>query len=313
MPSASWTEIVLRSRHLTCVVLPEKGAEIATLTCGAMQVLGRLRDTPAPDASYGTCFPGADEAAFNRWYAGGWQGLLPNGDAPCVVDGVRHSFHGESWGRAWTVLRADDESALLAVDIAHPPLRVTRELLVADDRAAIVVREEVENIGPAPARVLWGHHPVFGGVLAAPGAVIELPAGDLETVHCDATSRFADATGLRWPLPEVATVPEGPSHDLCLVTGFDTGRARVVAPDGMLVVTIDFDPTLFRWLWIWQLFGGAETEPFAGRRVLGIEPWTGPPSLQRAAADGHALALEPGTTRATEITLTIDVTEDPTP
>ena len=109
-------------------------------------MLGRLRDTPPPDAAFGTAFPGAAEAEFNRWYAGGWQGLLPSGDAPCEIDGIRHSFHGESWGRPWTVLSSSADAALLTVDLAHPRLRVTREIHLAADRAEIAVRERVENL-----------------------------------------------------------------------------------------------------------------------------------------------------------------------
>lgn len=316
MPPTEWEVLTLRSGHLACDVLPGKGAEIETLRhlpTGA-QVLGRLRPTPPPDGTLGDRFPGADEGEFTRWYGGGWQGLLPNGDGPCTVDGVRHSFHGESWGRAWTVESATAAAATLTTDLAWPPLHVSRRIELPGDRAAIAIAERVENRGTADARILWGHHPVFGAPLLGPGSRIDLPPGDLETVRCDATSRFASATGLRWPPVgdvDASIVPPAAhgSHDLCLVTGFDTGRARLTSPDGSLSATLEFDAGLFRWLWIWQLFGGAEAEPFAGRHVLGIEPWTGPPGLDRAVRDGAALVLHPGEARETTITLTIDAEE----
>ena len=68
---------------------------------------------------------------------------------------------------------------------------------------------------------------------------------------------------------------------------------------------LEFDPTLFRWLWIWQLYGGGEAEPFAGGYLVGLEPWTGPPQLSRGIAAGHALELEPGAAQETILRLQV--------
>ena len=324
-PSAPthWTALTLRSADLVCELLPDKGAEIETLIHRptGTQLLGRLRPTPPPDETFGADFPGADEAAFTRWYAGGWQGLLPNGDGPCAVDGIPHSFHGESWGRGWRVTGATTTAATLVTDIEWPPLRVHRRIELLPDGAAVTIAERVENRGPNEARILWGHHPVFGAPLVGAGARIELPPGDLETVWCDPTSRFPSTTGLRWPTArtsaggevDASLVPPAPCHDLCLVSGFDVGVARIIAPDSSLAVSLEFDAALFRWLWIWQLFGGAEAEPFAGRTVLGLEPWTGPPGLDRAVRDGAALVLPAGGERTTSLTLVVDAEEDDRP
>jgi galactose mutarotase-like enzyme len=277
------------------------------------ELLGRLRPTPPDDGSHALTTPGATEAMFNRWYAGGWQELLPNGDAPCNVDGVTHSFHGESWGRPWQVVRHAPASLTMQVDLSWPPLRLERT--VSLDDAGLVIEERLTNTGTATTRILWGHHPVFGGPLLGAGARIIAPAGTMETVQCDGTSRLVATGGLSWPIgrgadgrdvdASLVQPREQRSHDLCLLTGFREGIVGLENPSLGLRVMLEFDPTLFRWLWIWQLYGGGEAEPFAGGYLVGLEPWTGPPQLSRGIAAGHALELEPGVSRETSLRLRV--------
>ena len=315
--SGGWPEAVIENDHLRCVFLPDKGGEMVSLICRRTghELLGRLRPTPPDDGSHALAAPAATEAMFNRWYAGGWQELLPNGDAPCEVDGVRHSFHGESWGRPWQVVGRSATSLEMRVDLSWPPLRLERTVSLDDAEAGLVVDERLTNTGAATTRILWGHHPVFGEPLLGAGARIIAPAGTMETVPCDGTSRLARAVELSWPIGrgvdgrdvDVSVVQsrEQQSHDLCLLTGFREGFVGLENPALGLRVMLEFDAAVFRWLWIWQLYGGGEAEPFAGGYVVGLEPWTGPPQLSRAIAGGHALALEPGATRETSLRLRV--------
>ena len=313
--SGGWPEAVIENDHLRCVFLPEKGGEMVSLLCRQTghELLGRLRPTPPDDGSHALTTPGATEAMFNRWYAGGWQELLPNGDAPCNVDGVTHSFHGESWGRPWQVVRHAPASLTMQVDLSWPPLRLERT--VSLDDAGLVIEERLTNTGAATTRILWGHHPVFGGPLLGAGARIIAPAGTMETVQCDGTSRLVATGGLSWPIgrgadgrdvdASLVQPREQRSHDLCLLTGFREGIVGLENPSLGLRVMLEFDPVLFRWLWIWQLYGGGEAEPFAGGYLVGLEPWTGPPQLSRGIAAGHALELEPGATQETILRLQV--------
>lgn len=312
-----WPEAVIENAHLRCAFLPGKGGEMISLVDRRTghELLGRLRPTPPDDGSLAVALPAVTEETFNRWYAGGWQELLPNGDAPCEVDGVCHSFHGESWGRPWRIVRQTATSLSFEVDLSWPPLRLERTVTLDDTAAGLVIEERLTNTGAATARILWGHHPVFGGPLLAAGGRIIAPAGTMETVQCDATSRLEAAAGLSWPHGrgvggrdvDVSLVQprERRSHDLCLLTGFREGYVGLENPALGLRVMMEFDPALFRWLWIWQLYGGGEAEPFAGGYVVGLEPWTGPPQLSRGIAAGHALELEPGTTRETSLRLRV--------
>lgn len=315
--AGNWPEAVIESDHLRCVFLPGKGGEMISLVDRRTghELLGRLRPTPPDDGTRAIAVPAATEATFNRWYAGGWQELLPNGDTPCEVDGVRHSFHGESWARPWRVVRHAPPSITMQVDLSWPPLRLERTVTLDEAEPGLVVAERLTNTGSATARILWGHHPVFGGPLLAAGGRIIAPAGSMETVRCDGTSRLAAAVGLSWPIGrgvdgrdvDVSLVQsrEQRSHDLCLLTGFRQGFVGLDNPALGLRVMLEFDAAVFRWLWIWQLYGGGEAEPFAGGYVVGLEPWTGPPQLSRAIAAGDALTLEPGGSRDTTLRLRV--------
>ena len=88
--------------------------------------------------------------------------------------------------------------------------------------------------------------------------------------------------------------------------GFSEGTIGIHNPLLGLDVTLSFDATLFPWLWIWQLYGGAEEAPFAGAYCLALEPWSGPPTLTRAIAADSVLVLAPNESRSTTLSLTIE-------
>lgn len=89
------------------------------------------------------------------------------------------------------------------------------------------------------------------------------------------------------------------------ITGFAEGFVGIENRECGLRGVLEFDPELFRWLWIWQLYGGGETEPFAGGYMVGLEPWTGPPQLSCAVAAGHAVCLDPGASHETSLRLRV--------
>ena len=313
-----WQTAVIESAELRCTLLPDKGGELRSILhrASGVELLATLRDVPLDDGSHTLISPGADEPAFNRWYAGGWQELLPNGDAPCSVDGISHSFHGEAWGRPWRIVNRTAASITTEVDLQWPPLRLQRTIILTNQPTAVEITERLTNTGSAPARILWGHHPAFGAPLVAEGATIIAPAARLETVHCDATSRLQPARDLVWPFAhttsgepiDVSVVGDAArgTHDLCLLHGYTVGRVGIDSPALGLRATLEFDPALFPWLWIWQLYGGAEAAPFAGACCLALEPWSGPPTLTRAIAEDSALTIDPGASRTTTLRLLIE-------
>ena len=124
--------------------------------------------------------------------------LLPNGNEACVVDGVRHAFHGETWRREWQA-RHDGDTVELSLALETLPLTVVRRIEL--DGALLVVAERVRNEGEAPVRFMWGHHPALGGEFLEPGCRIELAGGTTLGYNepLDPRSRLGVGWRDRWP------------------------------------------------------------------------------------------------------------------
>ncbi len=168
--STAWRELRLESGTLALTLLPDKGAEIVSLVDGrtGAELLARLRPVP-PDDGSGLAAGPPDQGSgeFDRWYAGGWQELLPNAGDACVVDGVAHAFHGEAWSRPWEVRSVGPAEVTLALTLQSVPLKVTKRLQLAAAGARLEVHELLEHTGAVPLDVLWGQHPAFGPRLSA--------------------------------------------------------------------------------------------------------------------------------------------------
>lgn len=304
-----WRTATLENEELRVVLLPDKGGDVWELrhvpsdTQVIWQAPWGLKPGPRVPAG----------AAFDDWYAGGWQDLLPNGNEACALDGAVHGFHGESWARAW-----DFDGEELAVELETVPLRVRKTLRL--EGSTLVIDERVENAGPAPVRFMWGHHPALGGDLLAAGCEIDLAGGLVEGYHerLGATSRLAPRAPSAWPhavgtdgrAVDLRTVPgpEARTHDVTLLTGLAAGWYAVRNPKRGVGFALRFPREIFRWLWIWQAYGGAGGPPCY---TLALEPFTSPPCLARAAARGEEARLEPGESLEARIEATIFAGAEP--
>jgi Domain of unknown function (DUF4432) len=302
---------VLENDTLRVVVLPGKGGEIWELwhVPSGSQLLWHapweLRRGPA-------VAPGSH---FDDWYAGGWQDLLPNGDTACEVEGVSHGFHGESWALPWSCT-ARDGVLELSASLTTLPLRVTKTLSL--DGPTLRIEERVENAGAKEVSFSWGHHPALGGDLLDPGCVVDLPGGTVETPAepVDVTSRLAPGATSAWPYASgrngervdlrAVPPPTARTHDVALVRDLVDGWCAVRNPRRRLGLALTFPRDVFRWLWIWQAFGGATAAPFDERvYTLALEPWTSPPSLAAAVARGEAAVLAAGASLDATIEATV--------
>lgn len=295
-----WETVRLDNDELSAVLLPGRGGEIHSLEhrpTGAELLWSVPWQTPE-----GPRVPAGVD--FHDWYLGGWQDLFPNGDGPCTVDGVEHERHGEAWRLPWRT-SVDGGRATLEVELGVLPLRARR--VVTLDGATLHVEEAIEHAGDAPLRLMWGHHPAWGGDLVEEGTRVDLPGGRVECygAQVDATSRLADRGSSAWPLApgragepvDVSVVPgpEARSHDVAVITDLADGWYAVRNPRRGIGVALRFPASTFRWLWMWQPYGGASTPPFdRGAYSLALEPWTSPPGLERAAARGAEVRLDPG-------------------
>jgi hypothetical protein len=85
--------------------------------------------------------------------------------------------------------------------------------------------------------------------------------------------------------------------DNCYLKGFSEGWIAVNNLEKKVGFGLAWDPSVFRYTWVWQAFGGGIGYPWYGRTYnMGIEPWTSYPcvGLQKAVELGSAMTLEPG-------------------
>jgi galactose mutarotase-like enzyme len=306
-----WTPVTLENERLRVTVLPERGGDIHALRHlpSQSELLWRAPwETPA-----GPSIPAGVD--FHDWYLGGWNDLFPNGDGPCVVDGVSHERHGESWRMPWRASGGGD-ALTLEVELSVLPLRARKTLRLSG--STLVVDELVEHVGDAPLRMMWGQHPAWGGDLLEAGCRIDLPGAMVEGygAQVDATSRLDASARAPWPtFPgsdggeldlSVVPGPERRSHDVAVIGDLADGWYALRNPGRGIGVALRFPRELFRWLWMWQPFGGVSVAPFdQGTYALALEPWTSPPGLERATARGAEVRLQPGETLSATIEATV--------
>jgi galactose mutarotase-like enzyme len=308
---SSWERLELASDELRAVLLPGRGGDIASLEhlpSGAQLLWTASWSTPA-----GPAVP--DGADFHDWYFGGWQDLFPNGGTPAEVDGIGHEQHGEAWRRPWAVTPLDG-GVRLDVTLSVLPLRARKTIRVSG--STLSVQERIENAGSEALRMMWGHHPAYGGALVEAGARVDLPGGRTECFGSavDSTSRLADKGTGRWPLLpgrdggeidlSVVPGPENETHDVALITDLEAGWYAIRNPSRRLGVAVRFPRDVFGFVWMWQPYGGATYAPFdQGIYALALEPWTSPPRLDAAVARGADVRLAPGEGLEAEIELTV--------
>ena len=297
--------IVLRSRGVLVRVDPRHGAEILDLVDlkTGRQLLGR-----PPFASAEPVDGDLDEKAWTASYRGGWQVLIPNAGNACVVDGVRHGFHGRASSGQWETLELDESAATLTWS-GHG-LRVERRYAVED--GTLVVTTEATALG-RPVPLVPVEHASFGLELLELEVEIELPGGvayELSEVDgpplpppnatewpvvrlLDGSVERAD----RWPL-------ERPRSRYLVVADLPEGRAAIRNTATGQGVELRWETELLRHVWIWH-----EARTYTGpwrqqAEILALEPASVPHGLGLAEAIRREQArwLEPGETCAWRVT-----------
>lgn len=313
-----WQSIVLENEAIRVVVLPGKGAELHQITdvrSGTDILFAAPWGLRPPGAAH---LPGSGDDAFMWNYAGGWQELFPSVNEACVYRGQRIPFHGEVASLPWEheILEegGDAAAARFWVSSRLTPFRLERTLTVRSDEPVLVIEQTVTNESTGPAHFVWGHHCVVGPPFLEPGCRLEIPAQTIVTspeLWEPETARLEPGRRVRWPFApgrDGGTVdlrdvpgPETGSHDDLYVTDLEEGWLAVSNPRLKLTFRLEWDCALFGWVVVWQPYGGAVAPPLTGSYALGIEPWTGMTSLERAVEAGVARELDGGGSLSTTV------------
>jgi galactose mutarotase-like enzyme len=310
-----WQAVTLEHDGLRVTVLPERGAEIASLVDleSGIELLFQapwgLHPPGAPARE------GADGHVFLERYAGGWQELFPGGNGPCRVAGETIPFHGEAAIVPWEVEEAD-EALRLSVTCATVPFRLERRMSIAG--RTLAVDGSVTNLSADAAHFAWGHHCVLGPPLVAAGCRFDCAAGTIVTIPemWEETARLAPGQRSAWPTArlraggtvDLREIPgrQAGSHDDVYLTDLTDGWATVTNDALALRFRLEWEADLFGWIISWQPYGGARAMPLAGAYGLGVEPWVTMLDLERAIAAGEAIELGAGETRTTPLRASVE-------
>jgi galactose mutarotase-like enzyme len=320
---SGWKSVTLENDGLQVVVLPDKGAEIHKLIDRRTGVDLLFKAPWGLQPPGAPPLPGSGDDEFLWNYAGGWQELLPSVNEACTYRGNRIPFHGEVATLPWDyeVVRDGDTGASVrfSASCRSTPFVVQRTLSVSDSDAELRVESRVTNRSDQAAHLVWGQHLVIGPPFLEAGCRIGLPARTIvtgPTLWEPETARLEPGQREAWPharLRNGGTVdlrdvpgPEAGSHDDLYVTDFEEGRLSVRNPRLELEMTLEWDPMLYRWVILWQPYGGAIAPPLTGSYALGLEPWTGRLNLEQAVAEGEAVELGAGDSLTTGLRVGVD-------
>ena len=296
--------ITLESAQLSVTVTPRVGGTITSvLHKGLGATVVRTGGWVTPDLPQPSS-ASPDEPTWLTRYSGGWPLMFPNAGDACVVDGLRHGFHGEASISPWTVTGIGSGSIALSRRFVTVPVEMHREIAVADD--VVEIRETVHMAGAEPLRVMWGHHPTFGSDLLADDFVIETGARRAvvdETTDPPANPLVPGGTG-PWPIvpgrsgPYDLSRPTTPSAIMACLTELASPWAAIRRLDGRVGALLSWDGDTFPFAWLWCELNGTPEPPWYGRvRLIGIEPNSTWPAggLARARAESAPLVtLQPG-------------------
>jgi len=308
----------LENDLIKVAVLPEKGAEIHEFLHKPSGVDFLLK-TPAGLQPPGT----TSDIDFLDNYGGGWQELFPNAGDPCEHNGTSFRFHGEVALLSWShvVERDDDEltSVVFSVRCEKTQTLLHRRMTLRQGQSSLEIEGTVINESATPVRFVWGHHIVLGGDFLEDGCRLDVPARTVitpEELYEPATARLAPGQREAWPMArgrnpgeriDLRHIPglEAHSHDDAFVTDLDYGRLSVMNPRLALEFILEWQTELFRYITLWQPYGGADLPPLTGIYGVGIEPWVSRFNLERASRHGEAIRLGPNQTLTTVLRASI--------
>ena len=315
--------MILQNELIQVVLLPDKGTEI-------IQFLHKLSDTDFiwhsrnPLREAGKFEPvSGDEASpfFDRW-SGGWFEVLPNNGPATTYKGARLGFYAETINLPWQYQVIDDTPERVKVffwlKTYRMPFLLKKWLTIETNKSALQIEEEVINIGGEELSFAWGHHPVIGPPFLSESCRISSP--DCKVI----VGEDEDGPGYRmqlhqegsWPVIknvdggelDLRKVEPKSSHsmDNCYLTAYEEEPyIAVTNPDMNVGFGFSWDSQAFRYLWLWQAFGGGVGYPwFSDSYQMGIEPWSSYPcgGLGSAIENETALSLKPGESKKAWLT-----------
>lgn len=314
------TEITLESDALRVVCTPAQGFSISSLVdrASGAEALWR-RESHAVEPCSRTLGPAGElsDMTFIDRFAGGWFEMFPEvgytlpGDPASLV-------HGEVVRLPWAVTEQSATHVAARVALVRRPLTIARTLTL--DGATLTVHEQIENVGRAPVRYTWGHHPCFARETFAGGRIeLDVAAAEVPDPWANPQQARLALGPFAWPqapgraggVVDLAAIPterDRRQDHACLTLGARGGSLRLTAPQAGphgRALRVEFDVEQFPYALLWEEFGAALDFPFWGEGdTFAVEFSTIPGrNTEDAVAAGAVSQLAPGETSQTTFTV----------
>ena len=260
------------------------------------------------------------EGAFHDYYYGGWQEVLPSaGWASEPYMGVSQGLHGEVSLLPFeaNVLEDSPDSVSLRtrVRLSRTPLALERSMSLVRDKAALFIKERLVNESAEEFAIIWGHHPAIGTPFLNERCVVQTPAKKVEILAFHPNGLWEPGGDYDFPmvpnrrsgkLQDITKVlpKEARSVDVVFFKDLAEGWYGLTDPESRLGFGMAWDKSVFKYLWMWQVYGGHNDYPWYGRTYnVALEPFTSypPAGIQNAIKNGTARLLKPAEVIETDL------------
>lgn len=284
--------VLIQNEFLQILVHPEKGSEISQFLYKPLDIDFLWRNpNKLHNPSQFTPAAGNDTSSFLDHWSGAWFEALPNGGPDCDYKGAHLGFFAETVNIPWQhkILRDDKECVQLAlwVHTYRTPFILRKTLTLKSGIAALFIEEQLTNDSPEDLEYVWVHHPVIGSPFLDDSCRITCP--DCKTIvwkdedgpdyrmklHQEGKWPFVQGIkGQQIDLRKVLS-PNAKSLDNVYLTDFAQPWISVTNTSKQLGFGFAFDPLMWKYILLWQGFGGGIGYPWYHRTYhMGIEPWS---------------------------------------
>jgi hypothetical protein len=233
--------------------------------------------------------------------------------------GTYQGLHGEVSLLPFDAEVAEDTPDHVAVRtrvrLYRSPLTLERTMSLKRDMAALFIHERLVNESVGEFAIMWGHHPAFGAPFLNDSCIVQAPARKVEVLAYHPNGLW-DPTG-DYEFPMVKNRRTNEMQDITHVLPQETRSVDVVffkeLTEGWYGLTnqrlgvgfgMSWDKDLFKYLWMWQVYGGHNDYPWYGRTYnCALEPFTSypPAGVKNAIDNGTALFMKPSEVIETEL------------
>jgi hypothetical protein len=292
-------------------VLLDKGADIFEFTYKPCD-LDMMWQSPIPMRSQFISTSALSEGTYHDYYYGGWQEILPSaGWSSEPYLGTYQGLHGEVSLLPFEAQIVEDDRDRVTlktkVSLHRSPLSLERNMTLKTGQAVLFIEETLTNHSASEFAIMWGHHPALGEPFLDDSCVVQVPATTVEAMAFHPNGLWEPDIESKYPLAKNRRT--GQLQDITKVLDRTSKSVDVLflkeLTDGWLAITnqrqqvgfgMAWDKELFKYVWMWQNYGGHNDYPWYGRAyTCAVEPFTSypPQGIANAIKNGTALFMQP--------------------